>query len=94
MELFESKLVQNLIIILHVIVKMTALTFYNYITNNETENTKRFRELFKSDIGHLPNKVASSIIIRKHLNINTSEKERMFQAAFMEYFKEKIYISL
>lgn len=79
---------------MHVLVKMTHLTFYDYITNNETENTKRFRDLFKNDIEHLPNKVSSSILIRKHLHIDSSEKERMFQAAFMEYFKHKIYISL
>jgi hypothetical protein len=69
-------------------------TFYEYIIKFETENTKQFRSLFESDIPQLPNRVSSSIAIRKHLHIDSIIKEKVFQAVFLDYFKNKVYNSL
>jgi hypothetical protein len=71
-----------------------AETFYEYIIQSNTENTNRFKVLFENDIPKLPNKVTSSVTIRKHLQINNQIKEKAFQAVFLEYFKKKLYNSL
>jgi hypothetical protein len=71
-----------------------TLTFYDYVTSTKTESTEAFQDLFRDDIPRLPEKVTSSITIRKHLTIDTIIKERVFQTVFMEYFKEKLYSSL
>jgi hypothetical protein len=45
-------------------------TFYNYITNNNSDNITRFKTTFSDKIHRLPDKVVSSKYLIKHLGIS------------------------
>jgi hypothetical protein len=74
----------------------TSLSFNEYISNNlnKSQNIKTFIELFESDMHNLPDKVVSSKRLMSILNVDTPSKFAIFQNAFMEYFAEKIRLSL
>lgn len=59
-----------------------------YLSQNKSIHTQRFLNLFGDQINDLPDKIVSSkILIQKYLKVDTTEKYRVFQALFMDYFK-------
>ena len=66
------------------------LTFYNYIKDNTSDNLLSFKSMFSDEIECLPDKIVSSKILIKHLQIESSIELCVFQNAFMEYFKYKL----
>ena len=66
------------------------LTFYCYIKNYDSDNIKKFLELFGNEIETIPDKMLSSKYLIKILNIHTSSTRysfKIFQDTYMEYFK-------
>jgi len=64
------------------------LTFYRYITNYNSSNIDKFRELFENTIEKIPDRMVSSKYIIQILNINTNTIQfTAFQNVFMDYFK-------
>ena len=64
------------------------LTFYSYIKNYNSDNIKKFLELFKDKIEVIPDKMTSSKYLIKFLNIHDNRVNfKIFQDAYMEYFK-------
>lgn len=74
----------------------TSLSFNEYISNNmnKSQSIKNFIELFEPDMHNLPDKVVSSKRLMNILKVDTPIKFSTFQKAFMEYFAEKIRLSL
>ena len=66
----------------------TNLTFYSYIKNYNSDNIKKFSELFENEIESIPDKMKSSKYLIKFLNIhNNMTNFKIFQDTYMEYFK-------
>ena len=65
-------------------------TFYNYITNNTSDNITIFKTTFSDKINELPDKVVSSKYLIKHLGISMSCVEfKIFQNVYLDYFRVK-----
>jgi hypothetical protein len=68
------------------------MSFYQYIKNNNTDNTYWFTKTF--DIELLPKTtICSSKILRDIFKLeleNNYVKERVFRECFLEYFKYKL----
>lgn len=67
-------------------------SFYNYIMLNRNREIDIFNETFKDRFYQLPDKVVSSKYILKNLTINDKKEFKIFQNAFLEYFKYKLTI--
>ena len=67
-------------------------SFYNYIILNKNEEIDIFNETFRDRFYQLPDKVVSSKYILKNLTINNKKEFKIFQNAFLEYFKYKLTI--
>ena len=67
-------------------------SFYNYIMSNRNREIDIFNETFKDRFYQLPDKVVSSKYILKKLTINDKKEFKIFQNAFLEYFKYKLTI--
>jgi|UniRef100_A0A6C0AMH6 hypothetical protein len=67
-------------------------SFYNYIMLNRNQEIDIFNETFKDRFYQLPDKVVSSKYILKNLTINDKKEFKIFQNAFLEYFKYKLTI--
>ena len=69
-------------------------TFYDYITQENTEYIRLYKKTFNSSIDLLPRKVCSSKaiinILRKNTNYFDIEKNIIFKNCFMEYFEWKV----
>jgi hypothetical protein len=65
-------------------------SFYNYIILNKNEEIDIFNETFRDRFYQLPDKVVSSKYILKNLTINNKKEFKIFQNAFLEYFKYKL----
>lgn len=65
-------------------------SFYNYIMLNKNEEIDIFNKTFKDRFYQLPDKVVSSKHILKNLTINNKVEFKIFQNAFLEYFKYKL----
>lgn len=65
-------------------------SFYNYIMLNKNKEIDIFNETFRDRFYQLPDKVVSSKYILKNLTINNKEEFKIFQNAFLEYFKYKL----
>ena len=68
------------------------MTFYDYITTQDTTNIKLFICTFNNTLHLLPNRVCSSKILWNilHTNTHTDTHIRIFHNCFMEYFLWKI----
>ena len=65
-------------------------TFYNYITNNTSDNITIFKTTFSDKIDKLSDKVVSSKYLIKHLGISMSCVEfKIFQNVYLDYFRVK-----
>jgi hypothetical protein len=67
-----------------------ALTFYNYLISNSTDNTSKFIDTFKDKIHNIPDGNVNSRTVYRALDITTYSEFRVFQNAFMEFFKVKL----
>lgn len=66
----------------------SKLTFYSYIKNYNSDNIRKFLELFGEEIEAIPDKMISSKYLIKFLNIHDNRVNfKIFQDAYMEYFK-------
>ena len=65
-------------------------SFYNYIISHKSKEIDVFTEIFKDRFYQLPDKVVSSKYILKNLTINNKKEFKIFQNAFLEYFKYKL----
>jgi hypothetical protein len=59
---------------------------------NRNQEIDIFNETFKDRFYQLPDKVVSSKYILKNLTINDKKEFKIFQNAFLEYFKYKLTI--
>ena len=64
-------------------------TFYNYITNNTSDNITRFKTTFSDKIHELPEKVVSSKYLIKHLGRMSCIEFKTFQNVYLDYFRFK-----
>ena len=62
-------------------------TFYNYITNNTSDNITRFKTIFSDKIQELPDKRVSSKYLIKHLGRMSRIEFRIFQNVYLDYFR-------
>jgi hypothetical protein len=66
------------------------MSFVSYISIYNTDNIKNFKNIFKSEINHLPDICLSSKAIRNLLQVDNNEKDLIFKQTFLEYFKWKL----
>ena len=66
------------------------LTFWLFIQQQSGSSIEKFKNMFGSNIEHLPNYVTSARKIRRALNVDTLEKDIMFRKVWLEYFKTKL----
>lgn len=65
-------------------------TFVNYIINHNSKNIDLFKITFGTKIYNLPDKVVSSRILMKSLNIKDNNELKIFQNVFFDYFRDKL----
>ena len=65
-------------------------SFYNYVMLNKNEEVDIFKKTFNDRMYQLPDKVVSSKYILKNLQINNNTEFKIFQNAFLKYFRYKL----
>lgn len=65
-------------------------SFYNYVMSNKNEEVDIFKKTFNDRMYQLPDKVVSSKYILKNLQINNKTELKIFQNAFLKYFRYKL----
>lgn len=70
--------------------KQISETFYNYITNNSSDNITLFRNIYQDKIYDLPDKIVSSKYLINYLKIQDTYKFKIFKDVFSDYFKYKL----
>lgn len=66
-------------------------TFYNYImSSNNNNDVEKFKEIFKTRLEKMPDKIVSSRVLMILLDIETRYEYDIFRNVYMEYFKKKV----
>lgn len=65
-------------------------TFYYYLKHNDNYCVNQFKKVFENDWENLPDKLSSSKSLRSFFNLNSAQKEHLFQTTFLQYFKYKL----
>lgn len=68
----------------------SLFTFFYYITHYNSDNISNFLTHFNEDLNILPDNICSSKYLLKTLKIDSNKGFKIFQNAYMDYFKEKL----